>query len=49
MSKITCVRIAGKKYNVAMLTPLTLAEFVVDIERGGTETVAKKYGVIEVK
>lgn len=49
MSKITCVRIEGKKYNVAMLTPQRLAELVVDVEKANTAAVCKNYGVLEVK
>lgn len=49
MSKITCIRIEGKKYNVAMLTVQRLAEFVVDVEKSNTAAVCKNYGIIEVK
>lgn len=50
MNKITCVKIEGKKYNVAMLTPQTLAEFVVDANKiKDVAAVVKKYNVVEVK
>lgn len=49
MSKITCVRIEGKNYNVAMLTVHTLAEFIVDVEKTkDLAAVCKKYGVVGV-
>lgn len=48
MAKITCVRIGTRKYNVAMLTPLTLAEFVLDVSKTtDLEKTLAKYNVSE--